>query len=64
MKRFLVVAFTAFVAVLLVKRLVAGRGQDWETRLERMPDSSPPKWIFKTLSAIRSNTDEIRERVS
>jgi hypothetical protein len=64
MKRFLVVAFAAFVAVVLIRRLVASRGEDWEARIERMPDSSPPTWLFTTLSAIRSNRDEIRERVS
>lgn len=40
-----------------------GRGEGWEARLARMPDSSPPKWMFTNISAIRDNTDAILERM-
>ena len=32
---------------------------DWEKRLEAMPDSAPPKWMFRNITAIRENTDRI-----
>jgi hypothetical protein len=34
---------------------------DWETKLERMPDNAPPKWMFSNITAIRQNTDRILE---
>ena len=34
---------------------------DWEKRFEAMPDSSPPKWMFRNITAIRENTDRILE---
>ncbi len=36
---------------------------DWEKRLDRMPDNSPPKWMFRNITAIRENTDRILELV-
>jgi len=32
----------------------------WATRLEALPDSAPPKWLFTNVTAIRENTDHIR----
>jgi hypothetical protein len=32
---------------------------DWEKRFEAMPDNSPPKWMFRNITAIRENTDRI-----
>ncbi len=29
--------------------------------LERMPDTAPPKWMFRNIGAIRENTDRILE---
>ena len=37
------------------------QGIDWEKRLERMPESAPPKWMFNNIKAIRQNTDRILE---
>ena len=34
---------------------------DWEKRLERMPENAPPKWMFRNITAIRENTDQILE---
>jgi hypothetical protein len=34
---------------------------DWEKRFEAMPDNSPPKWMFRNITAIRENTDRILE---
>jgi hypothetical protein len=34
---------------------------DWEKRFEAMPDSAPPKWLFRNITAIRENTDRILE---
>ena len=27
--------------------------------IERMPENAPPKWMFRNISAIRRNTDQI-----
>ena len=32
---------------------------DWEKRFEAMPDSAPPKWMFRTLSETHDNTERI-----
>ncbi len=32
---------------------------DWEKKLEAMPDNAPPKWMFRNITAIRQNTDQI-----
>jgi hypothetical protein len=34
---------------------------DWAEKFEAMPDSAPPKWIFRNITAIRENTDRILE---
>jgi hypothetical protein len=47
-------------ATLLARRCTSGRGGfDIAKILERMPDDSPPKWMFSNISAIRENTDRI-----
>ena len=56
-----------FVVLLAVVVAVAKRfgpklqNMDWEERLERMPDNAPPKWMFRNITAIRENTDQILE---
>jgi hypothetical protein len=35
------------------------RNVDWEKRLEAMPGDAPPKQMFRTITAIRENTDRI-----
>ena len=32
---------------------------DWEKRLEAMPGNTRPKWMFRNITAIRENTDQI-----
>ena len=34
---------------------------DWEKRFASMPDSAPPKWMFRNISEIHDNTDQILE---
>ncbi len=52
----------AFVVVLLLLGVAArrfGSQVDWEKKLEAMPDNAPPKWMFRNITAIRENTDQI-----
>jgi hypothetical protein len=30
-------------------------------KIERMPEDAPSKWVYRNISAIRENTDQIRE---
>jgi hypothetical protein len=62
MKRFLAFAFIGLAAVLLVRGIASLRSTDWEARLENMPDTSPAKWLFTNIAAIRRNTDTILEK--
>jgi hypothetical protein len=62
MKRFLAFAFIGLAAVLLVRGFAAVRSRDWEARLESMPDTSPARWLFTNIAAIRKNTDTMLER--
>jgi hypothetical protein len=61
-KRIVGIGLVAVLAALIVKRLVGGR-KSWEERLANMPDTSPPKWMFSNISAIRDNTDRILEKI-
>ena len=36
-------------------------GFDFEKMIERMPEDAPPKWMFRNISAIRANTEQILE---
>ena len=63
MKRLLLVVSVVGM-VLLARRLLArAEGLDWEKMLERMPETAPPKWMFRNITAIRENTDHILERL-
>ncbi len=47
---------------MLARRFGPKRGNiDREKRFEAMPDNSPPKWMFRNITAIRENTDRILE---
>ena len=49
-------------AAFLAKRLAAKRGGgDFGQMIERMPEGSPPRWVFDNVAAIRKNTDRILE---
>jgi hypothetical protein len=58
-KAWIIVAVGAAV-VLLVRALGSGVGKtDIGERIAAMPDTSPPKWIYTNVTAIRANTDRI-----
>ena len=60
MKRAWVVAAVVAGVVLLVRALGSGVGKmDIGERIAAMPDTSPPKWIYTNVTAIRANTDRI-----
>ena len=46
-------------AAILARRWARGGGVDFERMIERMPENAPPKWMFRNISAIRSNTERI-----
>ena len=58
-KAWVIVAVVAGVG-LLAKALGSGVGKtDIGERIAAMPDTSPPKWIYTNVTAIRANTDRI-----
>lgn len=62
MKRLLLVGAAALGATVIARRAVRRRGGfDVEQMIERMPENAPPKWMFRNISAIRANTDQILE---
>jgi hypothetical protein len=60
MKKAWVIAAMVAGGALLAKALGSGVGKtDIGERIAAMPDTSPPKWIFTNVTAIRANTDRI-----
>ena len=60
MKKAWVIAAIVAGGVLLAKVLGSGVGKtDIGERIAAMPDTSPPKWIYTNVTAIRANTDRI-----
>jgi hypothetical protein len=60
MKKAWVIAAVVAGVALLAKALGSGAGKtDIGERIAAMPDSSPPKWIYTNVTAIRANTDRI-----
>ena len=60
MKKVLAVAAVLAVLGVLARRLGPKMPAiDWEKRLEAMPDNARPKWMFRNITAIRENTDQI-----
>jgi hypothetical protein len=58
-KAYVIVAIVAGGS-LVAKALASGVGKtDFAERLAAMPDTSPPKWIFTNVTAIRANTERI-----
>ena len=58
-KVFFIVAIVAGGA-LLARALGSGVGKtDIGERIAAIPDTSPPKWIYTNVTAIRANTDRI-----
>jgi hypothetical protein len=64
MKKLLVAGGLLAGAAFAARRCMAHCGSiDFEKMIERMPDSAPPKWMFRNISAIRENTERILERL-
>ena len=62
MKKAIVFAVAAVGLVVVAKRFAPKMESiDWEARFERLPDNSPPKWMFNNIRAIHENTDRILE---
>jgi hypothetical protein len=62
MKKVLVAAAVLVAVGVAARRFGPKMGSiDWEKRFEAMPDNSPPKWMFRNITAIRENTDRILE---
>jgi hypothetical protein len=60
MKRFVLVGAAVLGGVLLVRRAARSCGGfDFEKMIERMPENAPPKWMFRNISAIRTDTERI-----
>ena len=62
MKKALIIVGAIAGAALLARRFAPGCGQlNFERMIERMPEDAPPKWMFRNISAIRTNTEQILE---
>jgi hypothetical protein len=60
MKKAWVIAAIVAGGALLARALGSGAGKmDIGERIAAMPDTSPPKWIYTNVTAIRANTDRI-----
>lgn len=60
MKQVWAIAATVTGVVLLARALGSEVGKaDIGERIAAMPDTSPPKWIYTNVTAIRANTDRI-----
>ena len=61
MKKAWVIAAVVVGGALLARALGSGAGKkmDIGERIAAMPDTSPPKWIYTNVTAIRANTDRI-----
>ena len=62
MKKLLMVAAAGAGAAFLARRFKSSDGGvDFGQLIERMPEGSPPRWMFDNVKAIRENTDRILE---
>jgi hypothetical protein len=60
MRKAWVIAVAVAGGVLVAKALGSGVGRtDLGERIAAMPDTSPPKWIYTNVTAIRANTERI-----
>ena len=60
MRRLLLVGSGVVGAGVCARRCARGHGGfDFEKLIERMPENAPPKWMFRNISAIRTNTERI-----
>ena len=62
MKKVLIGAGLAIGGAFLAKRFASScHGFDFEKMIERMPEDAPPKWMFRNITAIRTNSERILE---
>jgi hypothetical protein len=62
MRRLLLVGAAVVGVGVFARRSARGHGGfDLERMIERMPENAPPKWMFRNISAIRANTEQILE---
>jgi hypothetical protein len=60
MKKAWIIAAIVAGGALLLRALGSGVGKtDIGERIAAMPDTSPPKWIYTNVTAIRANTERI-----
>ena len=60
MKRLLMVGAAAVGVAVCARRVAQGCGGfDFEKMIEQMPENAPPKWMFRNISAIRTNSERI-----
>ncbi len=60
MKKLIVFGALGVLAAVAAKRGCASMGNvDWEQRIESMPDNAPPKWMFRNITTIRTQTERI-----
>jgi len=65
MRKALVVAGVAVGVSLLGRRLAAMCSRcNFAEMVEQMPEDAPPKWMFRTITEIRENTERILELLS
>ncbi len=61
MKKLLIIAGAVAGVALLARRAAAHfREFDFAHMIQRMPENSPPKWMFRNISAIRKNTERTK----
>ena len=62
MKKLVLVGGAALGAALCARRAARGCSRcDVEARIERLPENAPRKWLFRNISAIRTNSERIIE---
>ncbi len=60
MRKVLTIAAVVAGGALLARALGSGVGKmDIGERIAAMPETSPPKWIYTNVTAIRANTERI-----
>jgi hypothetical protein len=62
MKKLVIAAGVLIGIGVVAKRLGAKiQNMDWEQAFAAMPDTAPPKWMFRNITAIRENTERVIE---
>ena len=62
MKKLALLGAAALGVAFCAGRVARGRsGRDVESRIERLREKAPRKWLFRNISAIRENSERILE---